>query len=543
MKKNYPSRSRILRGEQLEDRLVLSAAPGAEVPFASAPDLSEGDTAFIAVPTADFSDGLSDTIPLPTSAMREYTVGTYYNVKKYRYIDSSMCWAASAANIFAYTKWGYAVSVSGDNPGDRLFTNEQEIYDYFIDNFTNGGGSLNYAFTWLVNGKSTTTEGWAHAEGNGGALFPGITISKVRTILYSSNLKGDLMGKMAESLKKGEGITASVGWFTSEAPVNRTSGHAFTVWGYTYDTSCKSTDPNYYTGLIVTNSDDATMTLQTIPIEWNERYSMYHLNHFWYEKGWIENFTCIKPVRLITSVSAVGYDGYYDGDGHSLALSGLERIGTRYYSIYYTCDGETDTSPPVFTEVGNYSVTVVVVTDDHSAVWSAPVEVNICGDGYGKIPAPAITQAVSTGNNTYKVVWDEMPGTLNYELAWSSDQGATWSRLITAEPRGTVSGLDYGTTFVCRVRALGDGVNTATGNWSAETTLKVNPVDIDQDGFIGPGDYALLSTAWFSTDGSENWDPRFDVDGDGFIGPGDFTYLSANWFRSTDSGDFIYPAV
>ena len=54
------------------------------------------------------------------------------------------------------------------------------------------------------------------------------------------------------------------------------------------------------------------MTLQTIPLEWNEQYSMYHLNHFWYEKGWIENFTCIKPVRLITSVSAVGYDGYYD---------------------------------------------------------------------------------------------------------------------------------------------------------------------------------------------------------------------------------------
>ncbi len=86
-------------------------------------------------------------------------------------------------------------------------------------------------------------------------------------------------------------------------------------------------------------------------------------------------------------------------------------------------------------------------------------------------------------------------------------------------------------------------MNTATGNWSAETTLKVNPVDVDRDGFIGPGDYALLSTVWFSAEGSENWDPRFDIDGDGFIGPGDFTYLSANWFKSTDSGDFIYPAV
>ena len=543
MKQNSPLRNRILRGELLEDRLVLSASLGADASFASASDILEGDAPYLPAPAADFSDAPTDFGPLPTSAMREYTVDTYYNVKKYRHIDSSMCWAASAANVFAYTKWGYAVSVSGDRPADRLFADEQEIYDYFIDNFSNGGGTLNYAFTWLVNGTSSTAAGWAHAEGDGGALFPGVTVSKVRTTLYASTLKGDLIGKMAEHLKDGEGITAAVGWFTPDAPVNRTSGHALTVWGYTYDTSYRPTDPNYYTGLIVTDSDDAAATPQRIPIEWDETYSMYHLTHFMYQKGWIENFTCIKPVRPITSVSAVGYDGYYDGEGHSVALSGLEKIGTRYYSVYYTSDGKTGTSCPVFTEAGNYSVTVVVVTDDHSAVWSAPVEVNICGDGYGKIPAPTITQAVSTGNNTYKIVWDEMPGAANYELVWSSDGGESWSRLITADAGGTIGGLDYGTTYTCRVRANGDGVNTTSGNWSAETTLKVNPVDLDRDGFIGPGDYSLLSTAWFSSDGSENWNPGLDIDGDGFVGPGDLSYLSANWFKSTDSDDFCYPLV
>ncbi|MBR2693709.1 MAG: hypothetical protein IKE69_05805 [Thermoguttaceae bacterium] len=543
MKKNNSLHNRSLRGELLEDRLVLSAALGADAPFVSAPDPLVGEAAFIPAPTADFSGAAADIGPLPTSAVREYVVATYYNVKKYRHIDSSMCWAASAANVLAYTKWGYAVSVSGDNPADRLFTNEQEIYDYYIDNFSNGGGTLTYAFNWLVNGISSDAEGWAHAEGDGGALFPGVTVSKVRTTLYASGLKGNLIGKMAEHLKKGEGITASVGWFTAEAPVNRTSGHAFTVWGYTYDTSYRSTDPNYYTGLIVTNSDDATKTLQTIPIEWNEEYSMYHLDHFMYNKGWIENFTCIKPVRLITSVSADGYDGYYDGEGHTVTLDGLEKIGTRYYSVYYTCGGETAAEPPVFTEAGNYSVTVVVVTDDHSAVWSAPVEINICAEDRGKIPAPTITRAVSTGNNTYKVVWDEMPGAVNYELVWSSDGGATWSRLITADAGGTIGGLDYGAAYTCRVRANGDGASTFTGNWSAETTLKVNPVDLDLDGFVGPGDYALLSKAWFSTDGSENWDPRLDVDGDGFIGPGDLSYLSANWFKGTDDADFRYPSA
>ena len=67
--------------------------------------------------------------------------------------------------------------------------------------------------------------------------------------------------------------------------------------------------------------------------------------------------------------------------------------------------------------------------------------------------------------------------------------------------------------------------------------------DLDGDGFIGPGDYSLLSAAWFSSPASENWDPRFDIDGDGFIGPGDFTYLSADWLKKTDSGDFKYPTA
>ena len=70
----------------------------------------------------------------------------------------------------------------------------------------------------------------------------------------------------------------------------------------------------------------------------------------------------------------------------------------------------------------------------------------------------------------------------------------------------------------------------------------VNPSDADGDGFIGPGDFALLSAAWFASDGSENWDPRFDVDGDGFVGPGDFTYISANWFKSAESTEIRYPS-
>ena len=55
--------------------------------------------------------------------------------------------------------------------------------------------------------------------------------------------------------------------------------------------------------------------------------------------------------------------------------------------------------------------------------------------------------------------------------------------------------------------------------------------DIDGDGFVGPGDYAHLSGAWFATADDANWNPFCDLDGDGFVGPGDYALISGHWFR------------
>ena len=58
--------------------------------------------------------------------------------------------------------------------------------------------------------------------------------------------------------------------------------------------------------------------------------------------------------------------------------------------------------------------------------------------------------------------------------------------------------------------------------------------DIDGDGFIGPGDSALLSGGWFASAGGEGWNPVCDLDGDGFIGPGDYAVISAYWFQGCE---------
>ena len=60
-------------------------------------------------------------------------------------------------------------------------------------------------------------------------------------------------------------------------------------------------------------------------------------------------------------------------------------------------------------------------------------------------------------------------------------------------------------------------------------------IDADGDGFIGPAELSYMSGAWFSADGSENWNPASDIDGDGFVGPGDYALLSSYWFKTSDA--------
>lgn len=530
-------RFRLLTAEHLEERIALSAAPfvSADVPFASAAEVSESETAFIGAP-----------VPAAAASAGEYYVGTFYDVNKYRDgTDSQLCWAAATANILAYTNWGYSTAVSGETPEAWLFSSEYEIYDYFAGNFTNKGGHLYYAFPWYTSGEYTIqgTSGWSQVTGDGGYLYPGISIPDVRPYLHYETYHETLIGEMAAYLEEGYGVVMALGWYNSASPTKRTGGHSVSVWGYTYDESLDPADPNYYTGIIVTNSDDNHTGTKTLSIEYGEEYGMYRVTDYSGGRGWIEDFTCIKPVETLTGVSAHGYTGVYDGQGHAVTLDGIPDSGDDEYTVIYNYDGTFSLEAPVYTDPGTYPVVVVAVKNEFDAIWSAPVTVTITEFSPEPLAAPAITSAGSAGLNRHALTWTGIAGADGYEISWSADGGLTWSSRVTDQAETLITGLTYGETLLYRVRALGNGETTLTSGWSAETSLPVNPVDLDGDGFIGPGDSALLSAAWFSADGSENWDPRLDIDGDGFIGPGDFTYLSANWFKNADSGDFQYPTA
>ncbi len=159
--------------------------------------------------------------------------------------------------------------------------------------------------------------------------------------------------------------------------------------------------------------------------------------------------------------------------------------------------------------------------------------------GAVQLAAPVFSNVSGGGGLAHIAVWTPVDGALTYQFSYSAD-GENWQSLITSETSAKIAGLVGGNQMRYRVRALAHG-DYAASAWSATKSLYVCPVDIDGDGFVGPGDNALLSQAWFSAEGSANWNPACDVDGDGFVGPGDLSYVSQTWFKSRD--DVSIPSI
>ena len=191
--------------------------------------------------------------------------------------DDMMCWAATASNMLYYTEW-----LLQDT------TNEDEIFTVFVDNFREGkryGGNAYYAVQWYFTG-SYTPSGWSEWDkpyANTGDYFDNITLS---SYLSSKNATTSNFTLAVEKLQDGYAVGLSFGYYNTAG--ERTGGHAITLWGMTYDTSLSVTDPNYYTGIIVTDSDDdkgyygdplaAPDTLKIISITYDSSKKQYILD-------------------------------------------------------------------------------------------------------------------------------------------------------------------------------------------------------------------------------------------------------------------------
>ncbi|MDO4587009.1 MAG: caspase family protein [Planctomycetia bacterium] len=227
----------------------------------------------------------------------EFYVGEFFDAEKDGINDSQLCWAATASNILAYTNWGYTVG-----------EDEYDIFDYFKENFTDGGSRAEFGIEWFMNGyyeaQGVPYEllGWSQYIGTGGNLYPEYAFDDYGGLLesdlyYSTTSQSPLFG-VEQYLRNGYGIGIGLGWYqeteddtttpeTSYSALTRGGGHAITMWGFIYDDTKVVGSTDYYVSVLVSDSDDdyglgrnAPNRLQTYDITWRETEMQYEFVNY-----------------------------------------------------------------------------------------------------------------------------------------------------------------------------------------------------------------------------------------------------------------------
>ncbi|MBQ3388243.1 MAG: hypothetical protein IJG60_03425 [Thermoguttaceae bacterium] len=147
---------------------------------------------------------------------------------------------------------------------------------------------------------------------------------------------------------------------------------------------------------------------------------------------------------------------------------------------------------------------------------------------------------VSYGANRHLITWNEIEGASAYELAYSDDNGNSWTSIETSETSAVVTGLIYGKDVSYRVHALGIGI-FITSDWSSEKTFNVCPMDVNNNGDISNADRSLIASAWLSEKGDDKYFSAADIDGDGNVANSDRAVLAANWLKDVDDENLLYP--
>ena len=174
--------------------------------------------------------------------------------------DDLLCWAATASNMLEWTGWGFA---GGMYKADQML-------DYFENHWLDVGEFAQNAITWWFDGAGTYG---GDVDVAGGAFHPDHNPS---TYVHVESDDADIMDFIRDQTDLGSGMGI---W------IHNGFSHEVTVWGYNYDPS----DPDYYVGLWITDSDDdkgvadaytAPNELHYYDVSWNDTDSRWELEDY-----------------------------------------------------------------------------------------------------------------------------------------------------------------------------------------------------------------------------------------------------------------------
>ena len=160
--------------------------------------------------------------------------------------DDELCWAASAANVLHYTGWGAKAG----------FSSTDDIFEDFIDHFTDFGSAQLYGLDWFFNGTypAQSLDGWSVVKDYGSS---GRYLTQYSTwdVMESVDIEyaHENINTAITGLENGSGAGVALGWINENG--TRNGGHAITLWGYICDKDFSEQDSSYYKALIVSDSD------------------------------------------------------------------------------------------------------------------------------------------------------------------------------------------------------------------------------------------------------------------------------------------------
>lgn len=160
--------------------------------------------------------------------------------------DDLLCWAASTANMLAFTGWGEKAG----------FSNTDDLMDLFVEHFTDIGSHQLYGIEWFFDGMYQVKgqPGWAQEKnpGSGGKYLKQYASERVMNYVNMIN-QPEKIATGINQLENGCGMGLGISWLDNDG--NRLGGHAITCWGYICDKDLAQEDRGYYQALIVSDSD------------------------------------------------------------------------------------------------------------------------------------------------------------------------------------------------------------------------------------------------------------------------------------------------
>ena len=204
-----------------------------------------------------------------------------YDAEKTGLYDTNLCWAATSANMLAYTGWG---NVNG-------FQTEDDILAYYAANFTDMPGNQQYANEWFLSGNYQPTDwaGWAQlTTAGGGNFWPGVNVSYDYVNVYEEATKLD---SLLTYLQDGNAVSLMLAHYDNG---QRSYGHAVTAWGATYDNAT-----GHLVSLLISDSDNdygdgafADDTLHEIFLVFDAVSGHYSFSNY-YPGGVFESFNTL----------------------------------------------------------------------------------------------------------------------------------------------------------------------------------------------------------------------------------------------------------